>query len=143
MIDVNAIRDPQIAMYGLYGADKRYTLYYDETNNIRVLRTKPDGLNVRGPKVFVLGGIVHKGGSRELGFESLRDSLPLPKDVSELKFNQIGSGEFLDVLRSPKMETFLKWVTDRQLFIHYQALDVFYWSMGGHRGFDPGRGPLM
>lgn len=127
-MDVNVIRDPHIAMHGLFDADASLTLYYDETNNIRKLVTRPDGLNVRGPKIFVLGGIAHRGSPRDLGFESLRAGLPLPKDVSELKFNQIGNGEFLDVLQSAKMETFLKWVTDQNLFVHFQALDVLYWS---------------
>jgi len=35
MIDVNHVRDPDIALHGLIRADERYTIYYDETNNIR------------------------------------------------------------------------------------------------------------
>lgn len=57
MIDVNQIRDPNIAMYGLSGADEAYTIYYDETNNIRRLHVRPDGLNVGDPKCFVIAGI--------------------------------------------------------------------------------------
>jgi hypothetical protein len=129
MIDVNAIRDPAIALHGLRRADKRYTLYYDETNNIRVLRNTEDGFNVRRPKVFVLGGIVHEGNAKDLNFAGLREALLLPRNVSELKFNQIGRGVFLDVLKSNKLTTFLTWLIERQLFVHFQALDVLYWSI--------------
>jgi hypothetical protein len=44
MNDVNALRDPEIAMYGLDTADEIYTFYYDETNNIRRLHVTPKPL---------------------------------------------------------------------------------------------------
>lgn len=56
MIDVNEMREPDIGLYGLTGADDVYTIYYDETNNIRRLHVRPDGLNVKEPACFVLAG---------------------------------------------------------------------------------------
>ena len=46
MIDIDEIRDPQIQMFGLTGADTVYTFYHDETNNIRKLHIDDQGLNV-------------------------------------------------------------------------------------------------
>src|SRR3546814_19213560 len=56
MIDVNEMREPDIGSYGLTVADDVYTIYYDETNNIRRLHVRPDGLNVKEPACFVLAG---------------------------------------------------------------------------------------
>src|SRR5258707_1318583 len=61
MIDVNQIRGPNIALRGLTKADAPYTMYYDETNNIRRLHLRADGLNVPEPKCFVIAGIAHRG----------------------------------------------------------------------------------
>lgn len=129
MIDVDEMRDKAIALYGLLDADLPYTLYYDETNNIRVLRNTPDGFNVREPKVFVLGGVAHRGAARTLDDAGLRSALGLGSNVVELKFNQIGKGELLDVLKSAKVETLLRWLEAEGLFIHFQALDPLYWSL--------------
>jgi hypothetical protein len=129
MIDVNAIRDPDILINGLDKADDIYTMYYDETNNIRRLHVTPDGLNVREPKCFVLGGIAHKGPPRDIGVASLRDALKLQKSAKEMKLKHLGNGEFLQLLGSAKVETFLRWMIETGLFIHFQALDTMYWSI--------------
>jgi hypothetical protein len=129
MIDVNLIRDPEIRMNGLEGADKAYRLYYDETNNIRRLHVTPDGLNVKDPKCFVLGGIGHHGSARDLDFASLRSSLRLQKSTNEMKLEHLGRGDFLQLLQSAKVETFLRWIIEANLFVHFQALDAIYWSI--------------
>lgn len=46
-MDVDAFRDPQIALYGLSKVDGIYTFYHDETNNVRKLHIGAGGLNVR------------------------------------------------------------------------------------------------
>jgi hypothetical protein len=52
MIDVNHIRDPDIALHELTRANECYTIYYDETNNIRRLHVRADGLNVGEPNAL-------------------------------------------------------------------------------------------
>lgn len=59
MIDVNEIRDPEIALHDPASVNGVYTIYCDETNNIRRLHVRSDGLNVREPQCFVLGGVAH------------------------------------------------------------------------------------
>jgi hypothetical protein len=129
MIDVNEIRDPDIQLNGLTGVDEAYTIYYDETNNIRRLHVTPDGLNVREPKCFVLGGIAHKGAPRDLGFEPLRSALRLQPSAKEMKLEHLGKGDFLQLLGSAKIGIFLDWLKKSGLFLHFQVLDVMYWSI--------------
>lgn len=128
MIDVNVMRDTAIHFNGLQGADNRYTLYYDETNNIRKLHIRPEGLNVRHPECFVLGGVAHTGTARSFDIEGLRSSLNIQENAKEMKLKHLGKGPFLDLLKSRKLSTFLDWLEHEGLFAHFQVLDVMYWS---------------
>lgn len=56
-------------------------LYYDETNNHRRIRIRDDGLNVKPPLCFVLGGIVHAGPRRALPAAELRTALRLDRGI--------------------------------------------------------------
>ena len=128
-IDVNQMRDHEIRLHGLNRADGAYTLYYDETNNYRLVRITEDGLNAPEAKCFVLGGIAHSGPPRELPFLALRESLRLQPSVRELKLVHLGKGDILKLLDSAKVGVFLKWLEQERLFLHYQALDPIYWSI--------------
>ncbi len=46
-----------------------------------------------------------------------------------MKLEHVAKGDFLDVLSAPRLETFLRWLVERGLFIHYSALDPLYWSI--------------
>lgn len=129
MIDVNQMRDLAIQLHGLTKVNEPYTFYYDETNNIRRLLITPDGLNVRNPQCFVLGGVAHAGAVRNLNFETLRKALKIQKSAKEIKLKHLGKGDFLDLLGSQKITTFLNWLLTERLFVHYQVLDVMYWSI--------------
>ncbi len=61
------MRDRDIRLHGLDRSDRTYTLYYDETNNHRLVRIAEDGLNVPAAKCFVLGGIALYGPLRDGG----------------------------------------------------------------------------
>ncbi len=128
MVDINEIRRQTIALHGLTKADEVYTIYYDETNNIRRLHIRDSGLNVKNPKCFVVGGIAHSGPARNLKIEELYLALNLQNTIKELKLKHVATGDFLNLLRSKKMGIFLQWVLDQKLLIHYSALDPLYWS---------------
>lgn len=117
-----------IRTHRLTSADDAYVLYYDETNNIRRLLVTQDGLNVAEPMCFVLGGIAHRGPVRSLDMMALRTSLRLQPSVRELKLEHLGKGGFLQLLQSPRLTTFLRWLLNGGLFIHYSAVDPLYWS---------------
>lgn len=128
MIDIDEIRDADIAMHRLTKADAEYVFYYDETNNIKKLRLSDQGFNVTEPGFFVLGGIVHEGSSRRLDIVSLRNAMRVQRSADEVKFKHVAKGDFPDLLTSDKLTTFLQWITDNGLFVHYEALDPLYWS---------------
>ncbi|MDB5620401.1 DUF3800 domain-containing protein [Tardiphaga sp.] len=128
MIDVNQIRDANIALHGLTRADETYTFYYDETNNIRRLHVRADGLNVSDPKCFVIAGVAHRGPVRDLDLEALRGLLRIQKTTKEIKLEHVAKGDFLELLKARKIEIFLTWLLDTGLFIHFSALDPLYWS---------------
>lgn len=129
MVDVNEIRNPAIASSGLAGVDRALTFYYDETNNIRRLLLTPEGLNVRTPQCFVLGGVVHTGAVPSRDFEDLRRAFGLQKSSLELKLEQLGKGDFLSLLDAPRIGQFLDWLSASGTFAYYQVLDPLYWSL--------------
>ena len=129
MIDVNEIRDREIELHGLVNANVAYTIYHDETNNIRRLHLRLDGLNVREPKCFVLGGVAHRGAPHALPVDDLRTALCIQKNAPEIKLRHVATGDFLDLLNAPRLQTFLDWLAGQVLFIHYSVLDPLYWSI--------------
>lgn len=129
MIDVNDVRDREIALHSLSSADAAYTIYHDETNNIRRLHVRSDGLNVREPQCFVLGGVAHRGAPRALPLDDLRLALRIQKNAPEIKLKHVATGELLDLLNAPRLETFLDWLGGQGLFVHYSVLDPLYWSI--------------
>ncbi|MGB5777679.1 MAG: DUF3800 domain-containing protein [Allopontixanthobacter sediminis] len=129
MIDVNEIRAPILAAYHLPNVDEAYTFYYDETNNVRKLHLTPAGMNIRRPDCFVLGGILHRGRPRPIALTELRAALRLQSSVKEIKLKHLGTGGFLDLLASPKVESFLEWLTAQEFLVHYQVTDLLYWSI--------------
>ncbi|PXW82939.1 hypothetical protein BZA02_102262 [Ruegeria sp. P4] len=129
MIDVDEIRDPQIQMFGLTRADAVYTFYHDETNNIRKLHIGVSGLNVPELKTFVLGGVVHNGSPRPLDLAPLRQAMHIQSSANEIKLKHVAKGDFLETLNSSKLTTFLQWIADNDLMLHYHELDPLYWSV--------------
>jgi hypothetical protein len=129
MIDVNEMRNTVLAAYHLTNVDEPYTFYYDETNNVRKLHLTSVGMNVRRPDCFVLGGIVHRGAPRPIALTELHAALRLQSSVKEIKLKHLGAGGFLELLASPKVETFLEWLTAQEFLLHYQVTDLLYWSI--------------
>jgi hypothetical protein len=128
-LDIDELRKAEIQLHGLTKADGLYTFYHDETNNIRRLYINAGRLNVVELKVFVLGGIVHEGGPRPIEIQSLREAMRIQKSATEIKLEHVAKGNFLDVLGSKKLTTFLRWISDSGLIIHYHELDPLYWSI--------------
>lgn len=122
------MRERAIRAHGLIGTDRPYTLYYDETNNIRRLHVTETGFNVQEPGCFVLGGVGHTGPPRALDVDSLKSAVRLQASAPELKLEHLAKGGLLQVLGSRKLATYLDWVADQGLFVHYLAVDPLYWS---------------
>lgn len=128
-LDINAIRDPTIQSHDLPGVDETYTLYYDETNNIRLLHITADGLNAPVPGCFVLGGIAHRGSSRPLDLADLRKRISMQANADEMKFKHVAKGDWMTILGSQRLYAVLGWIRDQGLLIHYSAIDTVYWAI--------------
>ena len=112
----------------LYGVDEEYVFFYDETNNVRKFWITDDGLNQK-PTNFLLGGLVHKKSTPITGIEELITSLHIQKSATEIKFNQLATGSYLGVLNSKRIQTILGWLNEKDIFIHYNKLNLLYWSL--------------
>ncbi len=128
-MDIDNLRRLDIQLHGLHRADAPYTLYYDETNNIRRLHVTADGLNVDKPGCFVLAGVAHRGARKAIDIAPLRVALRLQPTMKEIKLAHIGKGNFLALLKSQRLSILLDWIAEQGLFLHYQCLDVIYWSL--------------
>lgn len=129
IMDVDWLRDTQIRLHQLSKVDAKYTFYHDETNNVGKLQIGARGLNVAELKVFVLGGVVHEGEPRPIDIQPLRDAMRIQKTAPEIKLKHVAKGVFLDLLHSTKLTTFLHWIIDSGLMVHYHDLDPLYWSI--------------
>jgi len=128
-INVSDFRNPSIEMYNLRNVNENYTFYYDETNNIRKLYLTEDGVNASEKDYFVIGGIVHKNNNIPLDRNFLFQNLNLQKSVKEIKLKHIAKGDFINCLKSKKLNILLKWLLEHDLYFHYSNLNIFYWSI--------------
>lgn len=127
--DTTEIRELNVQMYGLTGLDKKYTFYYDETNNIRKFYLRENSFNSASELNFVVGGVLHEGNNCNSDIEKLFEGLKLQKSVNELKLKHIAQGDFLECLKSAKLNYFLKWLLNSDLYVHYSSLNILYFSI--------------
>ena len=132
-IDLTNKRGQIINSMQLKDMNIKYTFYYDETNNIRKLRLKKNGtFNIQINEVnknFVLGGICYEENKNLFDIQQLKNSLNLQKSNSEIKFKHIAKGTFIECLNSKKLNIFLEWLLNNNLYIHYSSIDILYWSL--------------
>lgn len=129
MTDIDLIRNDILRLHSLAGTAGHYTIYYDESNNIRKLRLTDKGLNIGEPVCFALAGVFHEGNPRPINFGNFRAAARIPDSVEEVKLRTLAFGDFLRCMGSKKIEAFLDWMQDEGLLIHYQSTDVLYWSI--------------
>jgi hypothetical protein len=109
--------------------DDRFTIFYDETNNIRRLSLSEIGLNAPDNKIFVLAGIALRAGQAAPDICDLRCAVRLQGNAPELKARHIAEGDFEAMLASRHLHTYLVWLLDQGLLVHYSSLNVLYWSL--------------
>jgi hypothetical protein len=129
MIDVDERRALVLGMHPLENVDRAYRFHYDETNNVRKLHVRHGALNVEAVEPFVLGGIVEAAPGPTLDIADLRDALRLQANVSDIKLRHLASGGFLQLLDSKRVAAFLEWITERGLLVHFQVVDLLYWTI--------------
>lgn len=113
----------------LRNCDEPFAMFYDETNNIRRLTLSEVGLNAPENRSFVLAGIVLQPDQHIENIDALRTALRIQANANEVKFKHVAQGDYEAVLASRGLNTFLAWILDRDILIHYSQLNVLYWSL--------------
>jgi hypothetical protein len=126
-IDVSRFRP--VGLDFIPNIHKRYTLYYDETNNIRRLELTDKGLNHEALDCFVLGGVALEPEAVFPDIGTLRTLLRLQPSAPEMKFRHLVQGDYAACLNSRKIEQFLTWLLDAPVFIHYSNFSILNWSI--------------
>ncbi len=108
--------------------DMYLMLYYDETNNIKKFKLNEEKhkFNVPADTIFVLGGIEGEGSVK---IEDLKSLFNLQDSVQEVKSYHIYNGIFADCLKSERLERFLDLLIEKNWHIHFNSLNVLYWSI--------------
>jgi hypothetical protein len=109
--------------------NKPYTLYYDETNNIRSLSLTGTGLNHEVLDCFVLGGVALGPGTSLPDIDALRALLRIQPSVKELKLKHLAHGDYITCLSSNKLEQFLRWLLASPGYIHFSNFSILNWSI--------------
>lgn len=127
---------------GLCKCAKRYRLYYDESNNVRVFLLNGARYNIDNDPnqsispVFVLAGIALALDNVDVNFEGLKESLCLQDSSEELKFDQMVTlrarfspvEAFKYVLGGRRFNTLFKWLLDKKVYVHYYVVNTVHWS---------------
>lgn len=109
--------------------DQPVRLYHDETNNIRRLTLGELGLNAPDNRTFAIAGVALQPGREIDGWPQLRRLLQVQPSAPEIKFEHLAKGRYEDALASRKLASFLQWLLDQDIMIHYSAMDPVYWSI--------------
>lgn len=125
--DVNKMRDFQKRLIPNADLDSAFTFYYDETNNIIKFYVKERDFNSSFQSNFVLGGVVYDESKPDIG--KLFSSLNLQTSIQEVKLKYLAKGDFLSCLKSQKLNYFLRYLLDNNIYIHYSNINLLYYSI--------------
>lgn len=109
--------------------NKPFSIFYDETNNIRRLTLSEVGLNAPENRNFVLAGIALRSDRRIENIDALRTILRVQTNAIEVKFKHVGKTDYEATLASQRLNSFLGWFLDQGILIHYSQINVLYWSL--------------
>lgn len=104
--------------------DRKETLYYDESGNIKQLIIKGESLNADIDTVFVLGGIQAEDNISLQDLKSVLGKQP----TSELKAKDDLRGTFVEILRKDNFKKILELIRDRNWNIHFVVVHVLYYG---------------
>lgn len=120
----------------------KYTIYYDESNNMRKLLLAGNEYNIdndpnqNSSPIFVLAGIAFADCSKQIDFDLLKKKMQLQKECTELKFSQMvrirakhtPAEAFKYALGSRRFKTLFECLSSSDIFIHYKTINTVYWS---------------
>ena len=121
------LHDLNILLYPGIDTKSTYFFYYDEAFNPRKLYIKEKSFNSDISYNFTLGGIVCSRQEQEVA--DLDEIVRLSKTNREIKLKSIANGDFINCLLSSKLTTFLKYLDDKDLLIHFFSVNLLYYSI--------------
>jgi hypothetical protein len=129
MNSIIQLRELRKSMQPIRNWDKPFSIFYDETNNIRRLTLSEVGLNAPENRIFVLAGIVLQPSQHIENIDTLRSALRIQPNTTEIKLRHVAQGNYETVLASRGLNTFLAWLLDQDILVHYSQLNVLYWAL--------------
>lgn len=138
--ELDELRNSMLSLAQLQGLtnlqilDEEFVFYYDETNNIRKLLLKEDkyfNIGIENVyKNFILGGLcLLKNEISNEKIVQLKKDLKLQPTIKEIKLAHIAKGNFLQCLNSKKLNVFLNWIVDNNIYLHYSSINIIFWSV--------------
>src|ERR1035437_1463656 len=129
--DVDEFRAIWAECSGIDLPDGRYSIFYDETGNVRKFRVAEDAVNAPSgiDNDFILGGVLYIGDKSPCNTDELFDKLNLA--TCEIKIKTLaGQGtDFWGAINKEKIAVFLSWLESSGLYIHYSTLNNIYYSI--------------
>uniref|UniRef100_UPI000D432B93 DUF3800 domain-containing protein n=1 Tax=unclassified Variovorax TaxID=663243 RepID=UPI000D432B93 len=127
VMDISDFRSPELMF--MPTAEKQYSMFYDETNNIRRLALTETGLNQDALDCFVLGGVALEPGVALKGVAQLKRELGIQANAPEMKFKHVAWGTYEKVLTSSRLGVFLEWLLASPAYIHFCNFSVLNMSI--------------
>lgn len=119
-------------LQGIPPFTKKMSFYYDETGNCRKFSLKNGEINDPEAieKDFILGGIAFEDGNFP-DVDILFSKLRLQPTQKELKYKHLAgkSESFVEVVGNKRVTTFLNWLIDNKVYIHFSTLNNLYYSL--------------
>jgi len=125
--EVSEIREATKAMDANIDIDSKFTFFYDESNNIRKFHVKENDFNSPFEGNFVLGGLVAQRSIPDI--DILFKNLELQPSIKEVKLKHVAKGDFLECLKSTRLEKILFYLIKENFYIHYSSINLLYWSI--------------
>lgn len=107
--------------------NKKYTFFYDETNNCRKFSINKNKFNTNYFNNFIVGGIVLN--EKQFFDKNFKEEFGLNDSLKEIKFKNIAYGSLFDCLNSEKLKKYLMFLRDNNILIHYSSLNLLYWAI--------------
>lgn len=129
-IDVNLMRQLDAEMHEIPLCNDKMTFFYDETGNCGKFSLRESGVNhpTALKNDFILGGVVYDGEECPANVEKLIADLNLQS--KELKFKNIcRSKDFLTFLGSHRASTYIEWLYNSGLYVHYATINNLYYAL--------------
>lgn len=105
-----------------------YSVYSDESMNMRKVRIKGTTKDDLRYKFFVIGGVEIPDGCNLNELEKLYIDDDFPKNEFKYKYFSYDS-DFMKTIKSNRINKFFKFILENNIYIHINVLNYWYWAI--------------